>query len=136
MTTATDRLTVADAMHPGVVTCSVETPLSKVAQMMVAHRIHCVVVRAVEDRYEPFWGVVSDLDLVTTVAAGSQQDAAAGEVAATPAVLVDAREPLRRAAQMMADHAATHLVVVKHGRPVGVISTLDIARVLTGDLGA
>lgn len=136
MTTATDRLSVADAMHPGVVTCTVETPLSKVAQMMVGHRIHCVVVKAVEDNGEPFWGVVSDLDLVAAVAADRPEETAAGEVAATPAVMVDAREPLRRAAQLMAEHAATHLVVVKRGRPAGVISTLDIARVLTDDLRA
>ena len=40
-----DRITVADAMHRGIVTCDVDAPLGAVARMMSAHRIHCVVVR-------------------------------------------------------------------------------------------
>jgi CBS domain-containing protein len=127
---ATDRLTVADAMHRGVVTCSAETPLSKVAQMMVGHRIHCVVVQSRDEQGPALWGVVSDLDLVSAVAYEQDGETAAGKVAGTPAVTVDVREPLQRAAQLMAEHAVTHLVVVKGERPVGVISTLDLARML------
>jgi CBS domain-containing protein len=64
---ATDRLTVADAMHHGLVTCDVDTPLSKVAQMMAGHRIHCVVVHSGEDQGTHFWCVVSDLDLAASL---------------------------------------------------------------------
>jgi CBS domain-containing protein len=126
----TDRLTVADAMHRGVVACGAETPLSKVAQMMVGHRIHCVVVGSRDEQGTGLWGVVSDLDLVSAVAHEQDEQTPAGRVAATPAVTVDVREPLQRAAQLMAEHAVTHLVVVKGERPVGVISTLDLARML------
>jgi CBS domain-containing protein len=128
--TTTDRLTVADAMHRGVVTCGAETPLSKVAQMMVGHRIHCVVVSSRDEQSPGIWGVVSDLDLVSAVAHEQDEEAAAGKVAATPAVTVGIREPLPRAAQLMAEHAVTHLVVVSGEQPVGVISTLDLAQVL------
>lgn len=134
MNTWTDRMTVADVMHHGVVTCDVETPLSKVAQMMVGHRIHCVVVSS-RVQQNPLWGVVSDLDLAGAVARQQADGTTAGEVAATPAVMVDIREPFRRAAQLMAEHRVAHLVVVKRGRPVGVISTLDLARVLANGLG-
>jgi CBS domain-containing protein len=129
--TATDQLAVAEAMHPGVVTCQVETPLSKVAQMMVGHRIHCVVVNSSDEHGPPLWGVVSDLDLVAAIA-GGEDDEIAGKVAATPAVTIGMREPLARAAQLMAEHAVTHLVVVdpRSLRPVGVLSTLDVARTL------
>jgi CBS domain-containing protein len=132
----TDRLTVADAMHRGVVTCEPETALSKVAQMMVGHRIHCVVVNARDEPSPAFWSVVSDLDLVASVAHERDEETPAGQVAATPALQVGLREPLRRAGQLMMEHATTHLIVVERGRPVGVISTLDLARVLADDAGA
>ena len=44
-----EQLTVAYAMHPGVVTCPVETPLPTVARMMAMYRIHAVIVFS-EDR--------------------------------------------------------------------------------------
>jgi CBS domain-containing protein len=42
--------------------------------------------------------------------------------------MVSPRESLRRAAQLITEHATAHLVVVDPatGRPVGVISTLDV----------
>jgi CBS domain-containing protein len=130
----TDRLTVADAMHHGLVTCAVDTPLSKVAQMMAGHRIHCVVVHSGEDQGAHFWCVVSDLDLAAAFARRELETTTAGSIAATPAITVSKREALRRAAQLMTEHEVTHLVVVdsRSLRPVGVISTLDIARVVAG----
>jgi CBS domain-containing protein len=133
--TTTDRLTVGDAMHRGVVTCDVGTPLSKVAQMMVGHRIHCVVVvDSSEERERAPWGVVSDLDLAAAFA--NEVEGAAGEIAATPAVTVGVRDPLRRAAQLMTEHGVTHVVVVdpRSTRAAGVLSTLDLARVLADEL--
>jgi CBS domain-containing protein len=130
--TTTDRLTVGDAMHRGVVTCDVGTPLSKVAQMMVGHRIHCVVVKSETEQDIAPWGVVSDLDLAAAVAHEEAEGTIAGEIAATPAVSVGMREPLRRAAQLMTEQGVTHLVVIDSASrgPVGVLSTLDVARVL------
>lgn len=100
--------------------------------MMVRHRIHCVVVSFPAEQCATLWGVVSDLDLVAAVAGGEDAGMVAGKIAATPAVTVAIREPLARAAQLMAERAVTHLVVVdsRSVRPVGVISTLDIAGAL------
>jgi CBS domain-containing protein len=130
--TAVDSMTVADAMHHGVVTCDVDTPLSKVAQIMVGHWIHCVVVSSRTEQELPPWGVVSDLDLAAGFRHDGAADTPAGEVAATPAVMVWMREPLGRAVQLMTEHGVSHLVVIDRGssRPVGVLSTLDVARVV------
>lgn len=48
------------------------------------------------------------------------------------------RESLRRAAQMMAEHGVTHLVVLDaaSGYPVGVLSTLDVAAAYAGPTAA
>jgi CBS domain-containing protein len=127
-----DRLSVASAMHPGVVTCRPTTPLATVARMMAGHRIHSVVVWSEpeeSDEEGTLWGVVSDLDLARAIAA-DRAEATAGSVTSTRMVTVDQNESLRRAAELMVEHAVAHLVVVKRGSPVGVISTLDLARAL------
>jgi CBS domain-containing protein len=128
-----DQLGVMDAMHPGVVTCPPETPLRDVAWMMSVYRIHAVVVYGEpgKDSAE-LWGVVSDLDLVEAAAAGEVDSRTAAEIAGTPLLMVEPTDTLRRAAQIMSEHEVAHLVVIERssGRPLGVLSTLDVARSL------
>ena len=134
---ALDRIVVADIMHRGIVTCDVDAPLGAVARMMAAHRIHCVVVRNAAASWAEtpgagLWGVVSDLDLVRILVTEGIVGHTAGESAATPALVVQDDDPLRRAAELMADREITHLVVVDHaGKPVGVLSTLDVAHAVS-----
>jgi CBS domain-containing protein len=127
-----ERVRVADAMHPGVMTCVAETPLRDVARMMVTHRIHCVAVPG--DSGMASWSIVSDLDLVGAAGAGGVDARTAGDIAATEALTISADQPLDRAVQLMSEHQAAHVVVVAaaSGRPVGVLSTLDVAALLAG----
>lgn len=124
---------VADRMHLGVITCDRDTPLADVAATMTRERVHCVVVeRRSGEAGEP-WGVVSDLDLVAAATVRDLDEQTAGGSAATPVVLVAPGETLERAAQLMTEHGTSHLVVVEPDsqRPVGVLSTLDVAAALT-----
>ena len=123
---------VDDAMSAPVVTCTPDVPLADVAGLMTRHRIHAVVVASdpsgrIEGDRE--WGVISELDLVGGACLADPQ-LPAGRVAATPPVVVGREDTLERAAFLMADHQVTHLVVVEEGRAVGIVSALDIARVL------
>jgi CBS domain-containing protein len=124
-----DQLMVADAMHTGVVTCPLETPLRDVARMMGVHRIHAVVVFG---EGPELWGVVSDLDLVQAAAAGDFEARTAGGIAVTPLLMVESVDTLTHAAQLMSEHQVAHLIVVEptSGRPIGMLSTLDLARKL------
>ena len=56
----------------------------------------------------------------------------AGEIATEEILEARNGEPLSEAARRMADHDATHAVVVDDHtrRPVGVLSTLDVAGIL------
>lgn len=130
-----DELRVADAMHPGVLTCPLETSLRDVARMMTAYRIHAVVTLGdpEEEGLEGnLWGIVSDLDLVGAAVAGDFEDRTAGGTAASPVVMVAPEDSLGHAATLMTEHEVAHVVVVdpRSGRPVGVVSTLDVARAL------
>jgi CBS domain-containing protein len=134
--TGYDRLTVASAMHCGVVTCRPETPLAKVAHMMAGHHIHSVVMWSEPEETDEdgtLWGVVSDLDLARAIAAGDAEVTAQG-ASSTRLFTVDQNDSVRRAAELMVEHGVAHLVVVKRGRPVGVISTFDLARMLADEM--
>lgn len=124
---------VEEAMHEGVITCSAETPLSDVARLMASEHVHCVVVVTEPEDGASLWGVVSDLDLVAAASVREVAEQTAGGTAATPVIMVDLDESLLRAAQLMTEHATAHLVVVDpdSGQPVGVVSTLDLAREVT-----
>ena len=97
--------------------------------MMATHRVHSVVVFGHDDALAP-WGVISDLDLVAAIG----DRATAGSVAATPVVTVPPSDTLLRAAQLMREHATAHLLVAsEHGVPIGVVSTLDVARAFAAE---
>ena len=139
MTTATrhndlDTAQVGQAMHEGVLVCPTDTPLSVVAELMSEHNIHCVVISDDPERTASLWGIVSDLDLVAAATVRDLDEQVAGGSAVTPVLTIGPEEPLRRAAQMMTEHAVAHLVVVEPTglRPIGVLSTLDVARAVCG----
>jgi CBS domain-containing protein len=132
--TALDEATVADVMTVGVISCSPETPLRAVAHTMVKHRVHAVYVFDYgdeDDETTALWGLVSDLDLVAAARADIDARTAA-DSSVTPLVTVTSDDSLDRAAQLMAEHGVSHLAVLdpESERPVGVLSTLDVAAVV------
>ena len=126
---ALDSIRVAETMHRGVVACKPEATLFTVARLLAAHRIHAV---AVSPATEEGWRVVSDLDLATVLSDGLLNEATAGSVASAPTVFVGPDDTLTRAAQLMREYETHHLIILGRGtdRPVGIISTLDIADAL------
>ena len=122
---------VAEAMTPGVICCSPDTPLRHVAAIMARERVHAVYVFAVDTPED--WGLVSDLDLVA--AARADLDAlTARDAAVTPFVTTSTDDGLDHACQLLAENGVAHLAVLdpRTHMPVGVLSTLDVARVLAG----
>ena len=132
------ELRVIDAMHPGVIACPVDTGLRTVARMMATYRVHAVLVlahdpdQALED--DGLWGVVSDVDLIQAAQSEDFDDRTARSLAATQVLTANSSDSLERAVQLMVEHEVTHLVVVERRshRPIGVLSTLDVARALAG----
>jgi CBS domain-containing protein len=125
--------TVADAMHPGIISCDPDAPLTEVARMMATRHVHCLAVVGIshEDPVCAVWGIVSDLDLVRAGIAGGDEPTARA-LAEEPVVTVEPTTPLLEAAQLMLERGTSHLVAFdpEAGRPVGILSTLDVAGVL------
>lgn len=130
--------TVEDAMSRGLISCPPETPLRVVARMMATFSVHAIFVfeHMDEDDEAPrLWAVVSDLDLVA--ATPLDLDAlTAGATAVTPLVTIAADKPISEASSLMAQYGIAHLAVTDPDsrRPVGVISTLDIARTVAASV--
>ena len=140
LTPSFEHARVADAMRPRVLTCEPGTLLTAVAQQMASEHVHAIVVllEAVESEREidrrP-WSVITDQDILRSadsIAGRTASDVATGDV-----LLADPDERLPDVARRMLEHGTSHAVVVQlgTGRPVGVLSTLDIAGILGPGLG-
>jgi CBS domain-containing protein len=129
------QTTVAEAMSRPVVSCLPSTPLDEVAELMAGHGIHAVVLVAEDglgDDTERLCGIVSDTDLVAGVSHRNIDRQTALEATTSPLVTIRPTARLARAAELMASLGVTHVVVTTQGpaHPVGVLSTLDVARTL------
>ena len=127
-----ETATVGEVMSRGVINCPPETPLRVVARMMATFGVHAIFVfehTDEDDEARRLWGVVSDLDLVAATRL-DLDSLTAGATAITPLVTVEADSPIAEAGSLMAQYGTAHLAVIDpdHQRPIGVISTLDIAR--------
>jgi CBS domain-containing protein len=120
-------------MRTGVLSCPPDVPASHVARMMATNHIHSVVVEGIHTAPvrgdQLSWGVVSDMDLLRAVQAGAE-DVTAGEIAITEPVMVESTLALEEAVRLMLEHETAHLIVADRGRPVGILSTLDVAGVV------
>jgi CBS domain-containing protein len=140
LTPTFEHARVADAMRPRVLTCDPGTPLMAVAQRMSSEHVHAIVVltEATESDREAErlpWAVVTDHDILRSAAVVT--DRTAGDVATGEVLTAHPDETLPDVAQRMLEHGTSHAVVVepRTGRPVGVLSTLDIAGILGWGLG-
>lgn len=123
------RATVTGVMHAGVVTCGPDATLRVVAGLLAAHRIHAVVVVSRDEPASRPYAVVTDRDVVLAHARGKLDSHTARDAASEPTVTVRSDLDLRQASELMAQYGTTHLIVVSpgDGRPVGIVSSLDIA---------
>jgi CBS domain-containing protein len=121
---------VEDFASVGILACPPDAPLDEVAWLMAENRVHAVVV-ADDNGPEP--PVIADADLIAAANSARFDALRARDIAGTEAVSVGEEETLERAAQLLAEHQVSHLVVRDRRRlPVGILSTLDIARAISG----
>ena len=128
--------TVRTAMQLGLFHCPPDADLQTLARVMTERSIHCVVVGGIHHGHggeRLTYGIVSDLDLMR----GLQEPGGAriaSDVATTEPITVLPAETLETAARLMTEHSTAHLIVAspQTGLPVGIVSTLDIARVASG----
>ena len=125
--------TVADAMHPGILSCDPYATLTEISRLMATRHVHCIAVMAVTHNggEKLAWNVITDLDVLRAgLIRGGEPTAS--ELATSPVVSVEPTTSLREAGELMIREGVTHLIVIDSAtqRPTGVLSTLDVAGVL------
>ena len=135
LTPSFEHARVADAMRPRVLTCEPQTTMVTVAQRMASEHVHAIVVlRETIDAEGAVgrrpWGIISDRDVLHC--ADVIEDRVADDVAMGGVLLVHPDDRLTDVAERMLDQHTSHAIVVepRTDRPVGVLSTLDIAGIL------
>jgi CBS domain-containing protein len=132
LTPRLEHATVRDAMRPRVLSCDPATPLVTVAQRMASEHVHAIVVlgMAAHDTDRRAWSVVTDHDVLRC--APRVEELTAAEAASGSIAEVHPDDPLGSAAARMAESGLAHVLVVddRTRRPIGVLSTLDIAGIV------
>ena len=128
LTPAYEEATVGEAMHPGVLAVPPDATAVDAARIMASNHVHCVVLRGASG-----WELVSSMDILQ--AAVRDDDSTAASLA-RPALTATARESLVHVARQMAEAGAEHVLVIDAGgRPVGVLSSLDVAGIVAWGRG-
>ena len=128
--------TVRTAMQLGLFHCPPDADLRALARVMAERSIHCVVVGGVRRDHSGerlTYGIASDLDLMRRARARRRayRERRGDDRARHRPAGRDARDGRR----LMTEHGTAHLIVVspQTGVPVGIVSTLDIARVASSE---
>lgn len=129
-TSSLSHIRVREAMHQGIISVAPETTFRALAKLMADRRVHAIAI-STPGNGNPR-GIVSALDVVA--AAITDPNRTAGDLAATEVLTVSSRDRLDHAAQLMAEHELSHLIVTDaaSGQPIGVLSTVDIVAVCGG----
>ena len=121
--------TISDLMHTGLITCSPETSLGRVAAILNEQQIHALMVAERDD--QPL-GIISDFDLlagewlsVDEESLNAMRKLTARELMTAPIETVDVGTPVNEAARRMAEKTIHRMLVTEAGKPVGVISISD-----------
>ena len=135
LTPSFDHSRVADAMRPRVLTCDPDTSLVTVAQRMASEHVHAIVVLRETVNAEGTvgrrpWGILTDRDVLRC--ATDIEDRTAEDIALGGVLTVHPDDRLHEVAERMLDQHTSHAIVVepRTDRPVGVLSTLDVAGIL------
>ena len=134
LTPSLEHATVAEAMHPGILSCPADASLVEVARLMAGHHVHCIAVTGIASEGaggSVVWGIISDSELVRAgVRTGADRTAAS--LALAPVISVQTDTPLLEAGELMVTHGVNHVVVLGPVTqlPIGILSTLDVAGVI------
>ena len=127
---------VSNLMRRGSVTCTPETSIQDVAQIMVVNRIrYCVVV----DEKHQVKGIISSRSILKALGSDLEQTRAE-DVLLPYTITITPGTPLRDAADLMARKRIEHIIVVSD-RPgskaiMGLLHAEDVIARMAGDHGA
>ncbi|MEM4632862.1 MAG: CBS domain-containing protein [Pyrobaculum sp.] len=106
------------------ITASPDITIKEAAEIMVEKKIGFLVLVDGEEIY----GVVSERDIIESVAAGISPMEKVSVIAKRMVIKIDADATIKEAASLMRKYGIRHLVVTQKGRLYGVLSIRDLVR--------
>jgi CBS domain-containing protein len=124
---------VRELMTSNPATCTPDTDIRKVAQMMVEHDTGAIPVVASNGKSGRPVGIVTDRDIVARLVAEGRNplDANAEDAMTDIVATVSPDSDAEEAVRLMKQKQVRRIVVVENDRCVGIVSQADIARQLS-----
>ena len=118
---------VEQVMRRHLLTCHGDATMHELARIMVTHAVHAVVVVDDAAGERTIIGIVTARELALAAVEGAEP--IAGELANPHAPTVAIGSSLEEAARGLLRTTGAHVIVVDgRGAPLGMLSTLDLAR--------
>lgn len=131
--------TINDVMHKGLIICSPDTSLGKVASMLTEHHVHALLVA--EEPDQPL-GIISDFDLlagewlsVDEESLNTMRKLTARDLMTSPIESIDVNTSVNEAANRMAKKGIHRMLVTGEGKSVGIISISDFVASIAAQEG-
>lgn len=132
------KVRIRDAMKGGVITVSVDSPITEVIDLLTKNNVSGVVVT---DEFGETWGVISSIDIISALkdkAAEEIENITAEDVMTPHAIEIEPEKTLEDAARIMAEKGI-HRLVIGHpheGRrvPVGIVTATDLVEQINKEL--
>jgi CBS domain-containing protein len=122
--------TLAEVMTTTVLTVAQDAPLSHVARALRSRNVGSAIVI---DSEENALGIISERELVDSVAGGRNPDQGTAQLWMRPEMLMASVDTTAEdAAEMMRAHNVRHLPVARDGKVVGVVSIRDLLMGIPG----
>jgi CBS domain-containing protein len=129
---------IGDICVPDVVTCSRDTKIDEVAQLMRQHHVGDVIVTEESKGKRIPVGIITDRDIVASVIAVKLDPAVftAGDLVSRPIIKVREEIGVFEAIQQMRKHGVRRMPVVNpEGALVGIITIDDLIELLADEMG-
>ena len=118
-----------DLMHTDLVSATPDLSVSDAVAVMQTHGFHHFPV---VDEVLGFVGVLSDRDILRHALARPGAPATVGEIRTLPPLTLPPDATVQQAAAMMVQHRFSCVPVVEDGGLVGIVTHLDLLRVMAG----
>lgn len=119
----TDETPVSEIMSSPVITVTQDTTVAEAAGILADEHVGSLVVG--DDIIE---GIVTETDIVRAVGDGLDLSATTvADIMSDPVVTIRPHEAVRTAGERMGHNAVKKLPVTENGKPVGIVTTTDLA---------
>ncbi|PSP64762.1 CBS domain-containing protein [Halobacteriales archaeon QH_8_64_26] len=125
------EIPVSEIMTSPIRTVAADYTIAQAAGELVDHHIGSLLVAAERENGKRVEGILTETDVVASVAAGINPETTIGDVMSSPVVTVRPTESVSTAGRRMAKNSVKKLPVTEDGDPIGVVTTTDLAHFTT-----